>query len=64
MSVPAELLAEYDETEQQIADGVLCPETGEPHDWQEYSYRWGEDADGNRGVWCFGKRCLRCGEER
>jgi hypothetical protein len=34
------------------------------HDWREERYRYGEDADGNRGTWVYCERCTICGEER
>lgn len=34
------------------------------HEWQEYTVKWGEDADGNRGTYVTYNRCKLCGEER
>lgn len=55
-------LAEYDATEQKVADGALCSTDGKPHDWQEYRERYGDDRDGNRGTWMTFKACSKCGE--
>lgn len=63
MSATPEILAEYDAIEEQVANGELCPEDGEPHLWIEGQELYGEDADGNRGVWVNFKRCHKCGEE-
>lgn len=40
----------------------ICSD-GEDHDWQEKRERYGEDADGNRGVWQNYKQCAKCGEQ-
>lgn len=40
----------------------ICTD-GEDHDWQEERESYGEDADGNRGVWQTYKKCSKCGEE-
>jgi hypothetical protein len=34
------------------------------HDWLVERERYGDDADGNRGVWRNFKRCTKCGEEQ
>lgn len=53
----------YDEIEQKVADGDLCSVDGEPHTVVQGQELFGEDADGNRGVWLNFKRCRKCGEE-
>ena len=42
--------------------GYLCPMDGAPCEIEEYSYKYGEDADGNRGEWRTERRCRKCGE--
>jgi len=58
------LFAEYDAVQEKVANGELCSKDGEPCDWEEVRELYGEDRDGNRGVWQYYKRCRKCGEER
>lgn len=57
-------LEAYDQVEQMIANGELCPVDGGDCEFEECQERYGEDADGNRGTWVYYKRCRKCGEER
>ena len=41
-----------------------CEGLASEHEWEEQREKYGEDADGNRGVWCTYERCRKCGDER
>jgi hypothetical protein len=53
---------EYEETQGLIDSGHLCTD-GLGHEWENHRELYGEDADGNRGVFLYYERCRKCGEE-
>jgi hypothetical protein len=53
---------EYATVLQGIELGYLCPADGAPCEFETYHELYGQDADGNRGVWVSSTRCLKCGE--
>lgn len=63
MSISPDILAEHDKVEALIADGELCSVDGEPCDRERVDETYGEDRDGNRGIWVHYYRCRKCGEE-
>lgn len=54
---------EYVEVEQGVELGYLCAMDGQPCEVEDCQERYGDDADGNRGIWVYYKRCRKCGEE-
>jgi hypothetical protein len=62
MSIPYALLEELDTVEQMVAAGELCAMDGKPCELETRHYRYGEDADGNRGTWVEHTACRTCGE--
>lgn len=57
------LWEEYEAVTQEIALGNLCVD-GEPCDFERVDETYGEDRDGNRGIWVHYYRCHKCGDER
>lgn len=57
-----EALAEYDMVQEGVELGYLCPQDGTPCEFEDYPYKYGEDADGNRGEWRVERLCRKCGE--
>lgn len=54
---------EYETVEEGVELGYLCAMDGRPCEVEECQESYGEDADGNRGIWVYYKRCRKCGEE-
>lgn len=54
--------AERDLIEQMVADGELCGMDGRPCELETHYFRYGEDRDGNRGMWVEETVCRKCGE--
>jgi hypothetical protein len=54
--------SEYAAIEQGVELGYLCPVDGAPCDFETRQFLYGEDADGNRGVWVDHTACVKCGE--
>jgi hypothetical protein len=56
-------LEAYDQICQMVANGELCSFDGKDCELEDCQERYGDDADGNRGIWVYFKRCRKCGEE-
>lgn len=42
----------------------LCPAGGGDHEWVHGRERYGDDADGNRGIWIEVEYCRKCKQEK
>lgn len=55
-------LDEYDAFLIGMELAYLCQHDGKPCEFETRHYTYGEDADGNRGVWVDKTACTKCGE--
>jgi hypothetical protein len=53
---------EYATVEEGVTLGYLCAMDGTPCEFETYQERYGEDRDGNRGIWVAHTCCRKCGE--
>lgn len=53
---------EYANVEAGVAMGYLCPQDGTPCEFEQFQERYGDDADGNRGIWVTHVYCRKCHE--
>lgn len=58
----AEAYDEYATVHEGVNLGYLCAMDGTPCEMETSNERYGEDADGNRGIWVTSTRCRKCHE--